>query len=218
MKEITNFFVGVSLGQMREHTGIAVVERITQQREVITPTCGIEYEDADLPPRFQCTHLERVPVGTRYPKIVERLIHLKDSLGEGTSILADITMAGRPVSQLMQRAGLNFTPVVLSNGDRSATNEGVTYIPKRELIANVLVMLHESNIEFASTLQNTDVLREEMFSYQEKESGSPLEAAAIWRTGKNDDLLFSMAMAAWQARRPGDTVFSREVLETLARL
>lgn len=214
----TEYYIGLSLAQGHERTAVAIVERITPMREEISWSGGISYVPADVPPRFQCSHMERVPMLKRLPSIASDLVNRTNELGSKAHVVVDITMAGKPVAELLKRAGLKFTSVILSNGDRSARSDGITYIPKRELISNMVVMLQEGNIQFAKSDTRAAQLQEEMFRYKENKTGSNLEAAQVWRENANDDLLFAVCMAAWKAHRGAGIRFDESATKLLASL
>jgi hypothetical protein len=55
------YFLGLDLGQKRDHSAIAVVERIDHRGKLLV------------------RHLERLPLGTPYPKVVERMTEIVQS-------------------------------------------------------------------------------------------------------------------------------------------
>src|ERR1700678_2792032 len=70
----TNYFVGVDLGQSRDYTAIAVVERVESSGEWSAATFTHE-KTVTLRLRF----LERVELGTPYPEVVERVVKVTRS-------------------------------------------------------------------------------------------------------------------------------------------
>lgn len=57
------FYVGLDLGQKRDHSAVVVVERIDHRRAFL----GTAFE------RLLVRYVERLPLGTPYPRIVERV-------------------------------------------------------------------------------------------------------------------------------------------------
>ena len=57
------FYIGLDLGQRRDHSAIVVVEREELMRAFLTP----KYE------ALHVRHVERVPLGTPYPRVVEKV-------------------------------------------------------------------------------------------------------------------------------------------------
>src|SRR5665213_992763 len=92
------FFIGVDLGKRRDHTAIAVVERVERR-------CGYgEPEFVEMAVRF----LERVPLGTTYPEVVaavrETVSH--PEVAGRCSVVVDATGVGSPVVDMLRSAGL----------------------------------------------------------------------------------------------------------------
>jgi hypothetical protein len=98
----TNYFVGVDLGQSRDYTAIAVVERrgVGGRMEIRQLTHA---EDGVLRLRF----LERVELGTPYPEVVERVVQVTRSreLAGRCHLIVDGTGVGRPVVDLLRGRG-----------------------------------------------------------------------------------------------------------------
>ena len=88
------YFVGLDLGQSRDFTAITVAERREEKGEW-DPMLWAHKRTATLWVR----HLERMPLGTPYPEVVERVRTLTRSaalLGQ-CHVVADATGVGRPV-------------------------------------------------------------------------------------------------------------------------
>jgi hypothetical protein len=81
------FYVGLDLGQRHDPTAIAVVEKITNHMLV--------------------RHLERVPLGTPYPGVVERVreITRNRQMAENCALAVDGTGMGR---RLRYRGGDDY--------------------------------------------------------------------------------------------------------------
>src|ERR1700722_3007161 len=122
----TNYFVGVDLGQSRDFTAIAVVERQQSAGEwdPATYTC---LTATSLRLRF----LERVELGTTYPDVVERVIQVTRSrnLAGRCHLVVDGTGVGRPVVDLLRQAkpGCPILPAVITSGQRE-TRIDVYYV------------------------------------------------------------------------------------------
>jgi hypothetical protein len=103
------YFVGLDLGQVRDHTAIAVVER--------TDICSRERDRATWEflreTRSYLRHLERVALGTSYPEVVRIVCGLVAAVEESgqCTLVVDATGVGAPVVDLLREAGLR-RPVV----------------------------------------------------------------------------------------------------------
>ncbi len=82
--------LGVDLGQAQDPTAIAVAE----MRE----------------PDIHVRHLERLPLGTPYPRVIERVTAIIEKL-PSPDLIVDATGLGRPVIDQMRETGLEPVPV-----------------------------------------------------------------------------------------------------------
>ncbi len=203
MEEKRDYFVGLDLGQSKDYTAIAIVERITAMIGRMTPPRVHEFVKSDTPARFECSFLERVPLGTLYPAIVERvsilMCDLKDK-GE-TRLVIDATGA-RAAADSFRDAGLHFIGAQIHGGD-TVTHEGnYTRIPKRDLVNNLQVLLHQKRLEFTKDLPHSHTVAQEALNFQMKINDKANDSYGAWREGTHDDLLFAVMLAAWRANRP----------------
>ena len=102
-----HFYIGVDLGQRHDFTAIAVVERI--------PAPLPHFLDLRSAPEvtFTLRHLERVALGTPYPKVVERVKALTThaEMQGRCTVVFDATGVGGPVSDLLRGAGMGCETV-----------------------------------------------------------------------------------------------------------
>jgi len=193
------FFVGVDLGQSRDFTAIAVVER--------AETTG-EWDAAKFAWRkvvkLQLRYLERIGLGTSYPEVVERVVAVTrwQGMASRVRLAVDGTGVGRPVVDLLQRAGPGcVTMAVNITSGLKQTYEGGYYgVPKRDLILGLQVLLQRGLLKIAGGLQYGTELVKEMGAMQVKISLNGNEQYAVWREGQHDDLVFAVALACWNAQ------------------
>ncbi len=105
-----DFIIGVDLGQARDYTAIAVLERI----EELTGEAAKGRWLTQV--RYEMPHLERPPLGTSYPAIIARIKDLIARLPayERLKIVVDRTGVGRPVTDLMRAAKLKIIPITIT--------------------------------------------------------------------------------------------------------
>ena len=80
----TYYFLGLDLGQAQDPAAIAVAE---------VPKSDIHIR-----------HLERLPLGTPYPKVIERVTAIIEKL-PSADLVVDATGVGRPVIDQMRETG-----------------------------------------------------------------------------------------------------------------
>jgi hypothetical protein len=204
------YFVGLDLGQMRDYTAIAVVTFDDIRKEAVGLAeqlyrlGGRRIPEDELPePHLEVVHLERMPLGTSYPKVVQRARALMETspLEGNAELVVDATGVGAAVVEMLRETGLWFKSVLITAGDKEV-REGTTYrIPKRDLIAAPQVLLQSRKLKIAAALPEAETLVEELqnFRYEITRSGNDTYAAG--REGTNDDLVLAVALAVWAAKR-----------------
>jgi hypothetical protein len=185
--------VGVDLGQASDPSAIAVVEAI--------PELG----------KLRVRHLERIPLGTPYPKVVERVRRITASaeLTGRCHVAVDAT-GSRAVVDLLRRARLQggLLPVVATSGSAESQAAGYHYVPKRRLILGLETMLTSGAVQIAGGLPDGPELLRELEQMEMRVSRRGRERYGSWRPGEHDDLVFAVALACWcagkiQADPPG---------------
>src|SRR5271168_579719 len=123
------YFVGLDLGQRRDHSAIAMVER----REVGRAYGARQFAGVRL------RHLERVPRGTPYPRVVERVREIVGhwELAGRCSLTVDGTGVGGPVVEMLRwaRLGCEVCAVTITGGTHEHKQGTGWSVPKRDLMA-----------------------------------------------------------------------------------
>lgn len=190
------FFISADLGQINDYTAISITERITTGYGVVGDRClGIN--------EYHLRHIERPPRGTEYPAIVDRLVEIYkspqlDSVPKATVI--DLTGLGRPVYDMMQKAGFSFSlnGITITGGTDITFDDGVFTVPKLDLITNLQILLQNNELKIAKGMKEAAALVEELANFQTKISDSGRDTYEA-RSGTHDDIVLSVAMGAWLA-------------------
>ena len=191
---------GKLMKQARDFTAIAIVERAVSTGTRSRTPSG--YERTRV---LRLRHLERMPLAMPYPDMVDRVRDVMRSppMADGTRHLAvDSTGVGRPVVDLLKRAGLDcrLWPVTITGGQTERRVDGYYRVPKRDLIVGLQVLLQSGELQIASGLKEGRVLLREMAGMQVKLKLRTEEYGA-WRQGEHDDLVLAVALACWAARK-----------------
>ena len=93
-------FVGVDLGQVKDFTAVAVLERAEVLGEW---DAGMYAHRKHVELRLR--YLERMPLGTPYPTVAERVVRItrSDAMAGRCVLVVDATCVGRPVVDLLKR-------------------------------------------------------------------------------------------------------------------
>ena len=174
---MTRFHIGLDIGKKRDPAAIAIVEK------------------ADM---LQVRHLERMPLGTHYPAIVERARAIVNHfpLAGRCALVVDATGVGEPVVDMLRaaRIGCEITAVTITGGEREHRSGPSTSVPKRDLIAGLQVLLEQGELKIARSMRDTGALIRELMDIR----SATLSAEGH---GRHDDLVIALALACWRARR-----------------
>ena len=189
----SDYFLGLDLGQTRDFTALAVLERSP-------PTdAGTAVE----PPEYALRHLHRFPLGTPYTEIVPAVAALirAGPLAE-SPVVADQTGVGRAVVDMLRQAIDWVVPVSITGGQAVTVAEDRSlHVPKKELVTCLQVVLQSHRLRIARGLHEAAVLVRELQQFQVKISASAHETFGVWRDGQHDDLVLAVALACWWAER-----------------
>jgi hypothetical protein len=186
-----HFFIGLDLGQKRDFTAIAILQRRDGAKpHYLTPWI--------VPPTYyDLRHLERLPLGTPYPLIVKKMEELtKLPILKGRcTVVADGTGVGGPVVEMLRRADLaaDLIPVTITAGEHAARSGHGWNVPRRDLLTALMLTVEEEQLRIAPHLPERNRLVTELMSVH--------GGAARHRHGsEHDDLVFALALAAWRAK------------------
>lgn len=189
-------FIGIDVGQRAERTGIAVVER--EQRPDALAQGVADY--------YIVRYLDRLPAGTGYPVMVERLRGIVAGLiarhqGPGQltiDVCADVTGLGQPIVDLLRSAYHAVIPVYFTHGDRfTLVQEPVPYIQmgKAWLVANLQALLQTGRLLLPDT-PAAQALAHDLLDYQIDIAPDANEKYGAFSVGQQDDLVTALGMAA----------------------
>ncbi len=198
-----DFLIGVDLGQARDYTAIAVFERFQEL------TGKAERGRWTTQTRYELPHLERPPLGTSYPAIIERLQDLITQLPphERLRVLVDRTGVGRPVVDLMRRAKLQVVPIDITFGGAAhGGGYGGFNVPKKELVSNLAILFQSERVKVARTLPEAATLVEELQNFKMKITPAGNDTYEAWRESDHDDLVLAAAMACWYGEKKLGTI------------
>jgi hypothetical protein len=197
------FFIGLDLGQRRDRTAFVVLE----VADIASKHLSAVTFAPERSIRRTVRHLERVPVGTPYPEVVERAIRIADRLARAapTSLIVDATGGGIPVADSLRKpsAKWRLAPVIINAGYRDTYVDGFWRVSKQDLIGRLQLAFDFGEFQIEPSLSETETLVQELTAMRgfERKRGRTIEAPGT----AHDDLALALALAWWgvETRLPG---------------
>lgn len=186
------FITGLDLGQARDYTAIAVLERV--------PGVNADSKPED---RYAVRHLERLALGTSYTTVCEYLVRMFAKPGlAGTMLAVDETGVGRPVVDLLDtsRIDADLRPITITGGHDVHPGERLGWkVPKKNLVSTLQVLLQARRLTIAKSLPFAPALVEELQNFQVKVTEAAHETFGALGEGYHDDMVLAIMIAAWAA-------------------
>lgn len=186
------YIVGLDLGKAQDFTALAILEVGAS-----TTPC-------------QLRHLARFPLGTPYTEIAASVKRLLESpplvrysdTGTTTSratLVVDATGVGAAVIEVFEQAGLRPVKVLIHGGAQMSRRGAAEYhVPKRDLIAGLLVAFQERRLLIADGMPEGQTFVQELMTVDYRMTPSANETYTH-REGTHDDLVLAVALAHWYA-------------------
>ncbi|HSL82164.1 MAG TPA: hypothetical protein VLF66_05275 [Thermoanaerobaculia bacterium] len=191
--------IGVDIGQKRDPTAVCVAEAELRQVEGRTEI------------HYLIRHLERLPLGTPYPRVAERVAEVEGQVraktGETPTIFVDATGVGQPIVDLVRERlpGGWLVPVYLTHGDRrveTREGEGVRVsLGKAYLVSRLQAVLQNHRLHLPHT-REAEALTEELLDYEIRVDESANDRYGAFRVGTHDDLVTALGLAVQDDANP----------------
>lgn len=152
-------------------------------------------------PDIHVRHLQRLPLGTPYPQVVEHIAAIIEKL-PNAALVADATGVGRAVLDQMREAGLDPVAVTITGGRRTSYDGHTWKVPKKALLRPLVAALEAGRLRVAKGLREAEALQRELQAFQRRitERGY----AAFEGVGEHDDLVIAAALVCWRAAYTGN--------------
>lgn len=178
------FIVGIDLGQTHDPTAIVVAEVIGRGKEA----------------RFDVRHLERI-LGQPYTFVSERVKRLTKGLAKANEVAVgfDQTGVGRAVADILRNADLcvPLHGITITAGDAVATEGNEHRVPKKDLVAELQVILQNGRLRIAKSLPLAGLLTRELLNFKVRVTTAANEVFEASRADDHDDFVLALAVAVW---------------------
>jgi len=117
-------------------------------------------------------------------------------------LVVDGTGVGRPVVDLLREPDIDceLAPILITGGAHVRKEAGMWNVPKRDLIAEVQMLLEQRRLTISGQLPRAKTLIDELMAMRMRLSAEGREQYGVWREGSHDDLALAVAMACWRAK------------------
>jgi hypothetical protein len=173
------------------------------------PDWGDQIKTTSEVEQLNCIHLQRWKLRTSYPAIVADVVEMINGLErERTAVkpilAVDATGVGAPVVDLFKRERINaeLLPIQIIGGANVSKENGMTRVPKRDLVSVVQVGLQNRKLKIAEELELAETLSRELQNFTVKITDAANDVYGAWREGTHDDLVLAVALAVWKANQP----------------
>ena len=187
--------IGVDVGQAVDPTAIVAVDTYRPEQAHID----------DRPEQHHLIRwLEKIPLGTHYDKVVDRIATVAEDAStiDRTRIVIDATGVGRPVvDMLRKRTRTSVLAVTFTGGaNETETDAYASRVPKRDLVTALEVVLQGRRLHAVPDLYLVEDLRAELSHFEVNISARGHDTYDA-SSGKHDDLVMALCLAIWSAER-----------------
>jgi hypothetical protein len=184
--------MGIDVGQKRDPTAVCIAQ--SEWREV----------EGRMEIHFTIRHLERLPIGTPYPEVIERVGRLAfragDIAGEWPFLYVDATGVGQPIVDALRDGGYHesVAAVVFTAGEtRKETWDGERLrvsLGKEFLVSRLQTLLGTGRLHLPPGPE-MEALADELLNYELRVDAKGHAKAGAFRVGTHDDLVTAVGLA-----------------------
>lgn len=181
------WYLGLDLGQRRDHSALAAVELCWHHRG----RCPVTYANL-FQPEAAIRSLNRFPLGTSYEDLFQLVSQSLTRRYQNAELVIDAGGPGPPMVDRLRQTlpnGVNLRPVIITGGKGQNTlTGGYTGIPRRSLLSALLLTIGNHAIICEDSVENWDLFEEELIELN-GDNTHP-------ESGKgHDDLVMAVALA-----------------------
>lgn len=224
--------IGCDIGQLQDPTAIAVVEvsqkhdgrwRFGERQSVQVDEHGNLSRAYDADPvvsdLYTVRHIERLPLGTPYPKVAIYIAEMLCSpilYRRRVRVLIDVTGVGRPVYDDLRREislrpearDAHIKPITFAHGENYDRSKG--RLGKAYLVSRLQSLLQNEAIEAPDT-QEVRATMEELRVYQIKVDQDGSDTYGAFKVGMHDDLATALGLGTLESPFAEKVSYSQRV-------
>jgi len=198
------YFIGTDLGQRRDPSAIAIAERREQILHGFDHLHWLPTAEK-LPAEWIVRRLERIPLGTPYTNVVDRLAVIANhpQIRGNAWLVLDATGVGAPVVDMVRARNLpvHLMPVVLTAGAAENFDGRTWHVPKVDLFARLQMLLEQRLLRIAKGTRDSGTLIRELIDVRTRPTRRGNIRIGADACHQHDDLVMAVALAVWSGRR-----------------
>jgi len=186
MSTSSDYFIGVDLGQKRDYTAVAIVER-----------------NGDY---LYLRHQEQLKLNTSYKAVADRIqqLHRMTSFHGPATLVVDATGVGLCVLDDLESRGLNPIGITITSGRAISTTGKRSWVPKRELVVRLVTDFQSGRLEIASGIPYAEKLIKELLGFRVQINRRTGKESFGAESATHDDFVLALALACWGAQPEGN--------------
>lgn len=204
-----DYLLGLDFGSITDHTALILVAR---RENPEATSSGDEGEPQHI---YELIHTEQLPLGLSYVEIVEYIAKFvqQEEIAGMVQIAADCTGVGKAVLDLMRSepslAEITWS-IVFTSGQNVTQNGMIFKVPKKDLIASVLILTGKDLLHCNPEIDQAQILKREMLSYIVRRTASA-NNKFDGEHKSHDDMVVALCMVCWIGERiPIDLTMSHK--------
>ena len=219
--------VGVDIGQKHDPTAVVVCEglrretgrKLTQRGPVYGDGSFTQGREAETEVAFEARHLERLPLGTDYPAVAERVAAITRGVldvgaargrphGVRVWLVVDATGVGAPVVDILRRAvkelPAKLTAATFTHGDRLEGRVGSreARVGKAYLVSRLQALVQTDRLALPPGHPEAAALARELLDYEIRVDEDANDRYGAFKVGTHDDLVTALGLAVLTDPRP----------------
>ena len=204
--------IGADVGQRVDPTAVCVA-KLERRATTETVAAGLLHGAPLLETKtvnvdhYTVRYLERLPLGTAYPDVAERLKAIcagaKARSGETPTLYVDATGVGTPLVDMLGRAGVpaRIRGCYFNHGDKRTEEGYEVKIGKAWLVGHLQVLLQSGRLHLPKTGE-AEALAQELLDYEIKIDENGTDRYGAFKVGRHDDLVTALGLAVQPVRIP----------------
>jgi hypothetical protein len=193
---------GLDLGRTADYSALSVLRR----QHLTKPIAKRRY-------RYQIVWIEAWELGTMYTQIIQGVKRRIAGTPQlvGVPLAVDYTGVGTAVVEQIQAARVpcRLHSILITAGHkiktRDESDDGAWHVPKKELVSNLLVLAEADLIKVNRGVPLAAKFEKELASFRTRVNNDTKNELFGADASQKDDLVLSVALAAWLAEHIGDS-------------